>query len=179
MMRTSLIVVSLLHVGVALAEDRDAAFRDIVGKYANENKQYVEAWWAANLDADPALERVAVVCPLDKEDHKGYFLIEKDASHRWELTFDFDSRTRACKGKPAEPPKWEQRKSTMIELYQGHLAGYEATSFALRVGQPVIVRDEVVEKQGGKPDVKDWDQLVKKKKAKSYQSPDSLRPLNN
>jgi hypothetical protein len=174
-MRTALAF--LLLAGVAHAEDADAAFRDFVTKYAAENKQYVEAWWSANLDADPALEYVAVLCPENKDDAKAYFLIEKDAAHRWELTFDYDSRTKACKGKPNAPPALEKRKTTTFELYQGHLQGYEATTYAIRVGQPVIVKDVLVETEGGKPTVTDWDMLVKKK-GKKYQVPDNLRQLN-
>jgi hypothetical protein len=170
---------ALCGAGVAQADDADATFKEYVTKLASSESQYVESWWTANLDADPALERVAVLCPTDKEDHKGYFLIEKDPSHRWEITFDFDSRTKACKAKPAAPPTLEKRKTNTVDLYQGHLQGYELTAYALRIGQPVIVREEQVETEGGKPTVTDWDALIKKKKAKSYQVPETLRQLNN
>jgi hypothetical protein len=178
MTRIGVALGSLLLAHAAFAADPDAAFQQAITKSAAEDKQYVESWWSANLDSDPALERVAVLCPLEKEDHKGYFVIEKDAAHRWEISFDFDSRTRACKGKPAAPPAFEKRKSGTVDWYQGHLQGYESTSYALRIGQPVIVREEMVEKKGGKPVIKDWDALTKKKGAK-YQSPESLRQLNN
>jgi hypothetical protein len=177
-LRIAIAVGVLCSASLALA-DADTEFRDFVSKEAQENQQYVESWWSANLDTDPDLEHVAVLCPNEKEDHKGYFLIEKDKTHRWEITFDFDSRTKACKGKPAAPPKLEQRKSGTVDLYQGHLQGYELTAYAIRVGQPVIVRDEILEKEGGKPEIKDWDALIKKKKVKNYQSPDGLRQLNN
>jgi hypothetical protein len=181
-MRTLIVIAALGLASLARAEgagDADKEFRDFITKAAAEQSMYVSEWWAANLDADPALERVAVLCPESKDDHKGTFLLEKDAGHRWEITFDFDSRTRACKAKPAAPPKWEQRKTTTVDWYQGHLAGYELISYAIRIGQPVIVREEEVETEGGKPVVKDWDALVKKKKAKNYLSPESLRQLNN
>ena len=167
----------VLLTGVARA-DEDQAFKDFVNGYAKENNVYVEAWWAANLDADPALERVAIVCPSNKDmTPKGYFLVEKDAAHRWELTFDYDSRTKACQGKAGAPPPFEKRKTTTFVLYQGHLQGYEETTYALRVGQPVIVKDVLLESEGGKPVVTDWDLLVKKK-GKKYQVPDKLRQLN-
>lgn len=179
MTRILLLAASLLIGGAAYADDADAAFRDFVTKYAASNGRYVEQWWSANLDADKALERVAVTCSKGKDEKKGYFIIEKDAAHRWEIGFDVDSRTRACKADPGAPPKWEQRKSGVVELYQGHLQGYEATSYAIRVGQPVIVHEAQVEKSGGKPVVKDWDKLVKSKKGLSYQSPDTMQPINN
>jgi hypothetical protein len=178
-MRNLLILASLLVASAAWAQDADAVFRDWATKSAASDGKYVEQWWSANLDADKALERVAVVCPSDANaTKKGAFIIEKDATHRWEIAFDFDSKTKACSGKPAAPPTFEQRKSNVIELYQGHLQGHEITSYAIRVGQPVIVREVTVEKTGGKPQVKDWDQLVKSKKAKSYQSPDTMQPLS-
>jgi hypothetical protein len=163
----------------ARAQDAAAAFRDFTTKQAAEESSYVESWWSANLDADAALERVAVLCPLDKDGRKGVFLIEKDAGHRWELTFDFDSRTNLCKGKPKEPPKLDTRKSGTIDLRQGHLSGYELTSYAIRVGNIVVIREENVEADGAKPVVKDWDALIKKKKEKAYQVPENLRSLNN
>lgn len=172
------IAIALLVLAGTARADADQAFKDFVNGYAKENNAYVEAWWSANLDADPALERVAIVCPQDKNaTPKGYFLVEKDAAHRWELTFDYDSRTKACQSKPGAPPAFEKRKTTTFDLYQGHLAGYESTSYALRVGQPVVVKDVLLEKVGGKPTVTDWDQLVKKK-GKRYQVPDNLRALN-
>jgi hypothetical protein len=178
MLRTSVMVGMVLLSRLALA-DADATFRDFVTRSAQEGSQYIESWYATNLDSDAALEHVAVLCPLEKGGSKGSFLIEKDAAHRWEITFDFDSRTKVCKGKPADQPKLEQRKSNMVELYQGHLQGYEIIYYALRVGQPVIVREDEVEKDGGKVVVKNWDDLVKKKKAKAYQSPESLRQITN
>ena len=134
-----LLFASLLIVRSAHAEDPDKAFQDFARREATEDKRYVAEWYTANLDADAALERVAVLCtPADASDPKGFFLIEKDATHRWELTFDVDSHTRACKGKPAAEPAFEQRKTKVIELYQAHLQGFESTSFALRVGQLVL-----------------------------------------
>ena len=177
MNRTLLIATFLLLApSVRAADDPDAAFQELASREAKDGNEYVSEWWSANLDNDPALEHVAVLCPNDKDDHKGYFLIDKDPTHRWELTFDFDSRTDKCKGKPATPPKMEQRKTNAIELRQDHLKGYEITWYALRVGQVVIVKEETSD--GGKPEVKDWDQLIKKKKAKAYQAPENLRPLN-
>ena len=178
-MRRLLIAASLLFARGALAEPDDAkAFRDFVTKSAEEDKRWISEWYATNLDGDAAQERVAVLCSPPSDDPKGYFIIEKDPTHRWELTFDVDSRTRACKGKAGDAPKWESRKTNAIELYQGHLAGHESTSYALRLGQPVIVREEETDDDAKKATVKDWDQLVKKKKAK-YQAPDRLRQLNN
>ena len=169
----------LVLAGTARAEDADAAFQAFVNDYAKENNVFVESWWSANLDADPALERVAVVCPASKDaTPKGYFLVEKDAAHRWELTFDYDSRTKACQGKAGAPPAFEKRKTTTFALYQGHLQGYEETTYAIRVGQPVIVKDVLLETEGGKPGVTDWDHQVKKTKGAKYQVPDNLRQLN-
>jgi hypothetical protein len=168
----------LVLAGTARAEDADQAFKNFVDAYAKENNVFVEAWWSANLDTDPALERVAIVCPTNKDaTPKGYFLVEKDAAHRWELMFDYDSRTKACQGKAGAPPAFEKRKTTDFVLYQGHRVGYEETTYALRVGQPVIVKDVLLETEGGKPVVTDWDLLVKKK-GKKYQVPDNLRQLN-
>ena len=168
----------LIATGARAQKDADAAFRDFATKYAAENNQYVESWWSANLDQQPGLERVAVLCPTDKDGAKGSFLIEKDAEHRWELTFDFDSRTKACKGKPAAPPKLEERKTTTIDLYQGHNKGHEMTSYGIRIGKIVIVREET-DTGSGKTEVQDWDAAVKKKKGTPYQIPEAVRSLNN
>jgi hypothetical protein len=172
--------VILLAQPVWAAAEDDKAFQKFVTATATENTQWIEQWWVANLDADPAPERVALLCPKGAEDHKGAFVIEKDAAHRWEIPFDVDKRTKACTGKPGAEPKLETRKTTTVDLYQGHLNGYEIHSYALRVGQPVIVRQEQVVDStvSPKPVVVDWDLLIKKKKEKNYQVPENLRQLN-
>jgi hypothetical protein len=178
-MRKLMLGVLMLVAQAAWAEDSDAAFRDFVMKSAASQDQYVEALWSANLDTEKGDEHAAVVCPnKPKENPKGYFIVEKDASHRWEISFDLDSKTHACKGKPASEPKLEHRAAGALELRQDHSEGHEETYYAIRAGQPVIVKEVTVEKTGAKPVVKDWDQLVKTKKAKSYQAPDTVQPLN-
>lgn len=182
-MRTALVAIAFsLFLGNAahgeVAPADDAAFQASISKSAEEDKRWIEAWGTANLDSDAALERVALVCATAGERH-GYWIVEKDATHRWELTFDVDSRTHACQKKPEAPPKWEARKAKTVDVYQGHVEGYEQTSYAIRAEHFVIVRDEESSgKPGAKPKIKDWDQIVKsKKKGALYQSPDSVREL--
>lgn len=160
--------------------DQAKAFQENVRRWTQEDGRYIEAWWEANLDADPKLERVALLCDTAGDDKKGVFLIEKDTAHRWELSFDVDARTKACQKKPDAPPPFEQRKSTTIALEQARHDGYTKTEYAIRVGQPVIVREEEVADASvdPKPVVKDWDLLIKKKKEKNYQLPEGLRPVN-
>jgi hypothetical protein len=168
---------SWLSAPVARAERDDAAaqFRAFVTKSAEEDKRWIDSWWAANLDSDPGLEHVAVLCSSGTgDDRHGYFIIEKDPTHRWELEFDVDSRTRACAKKPEGPPKWEERKHSRIDLYQGHNVGHEITSYALRLGKVVIVRDE--DSDGKKSKIVEWDQVVKSKKGQ-YQVPERVRQL--
>jgi hypothetical protein len=164
------------HAAPAPTDDA-AAFRAAVEKSAAEDKRWIEAWGTANLDNDPALERVALLCSTEGE-RKGYWVVEKDASHRFELTFDVDSRTRACQKKPTEAPPWETRKAKTVDVYQGHVEGYEQTNYALRAGRFVIVREEEWSgKKGEKPKISDWDQLTKGKKGAVYRSSDQAREL--
>jgi hypothetical protein len=166
---------------IASAESPAAkAFQEFITTNAAQTDRYVEAWWEANLDADVGLERVALICDATGDDKKGYFIVEKDAAHRWEISFDVDSRTKACKAKPAAPPAWEHRAATTIELRQDFRDGYQVWNYAIRVGLPVIVREEQLDNaaSGGKPAVKDWDLLIKKKKEKNYEQPEHMRLLN-
>ena len=156
-------------------------YRDFITKNATDENRYVEAWWEANLDTDAALERVAVLCDATGDDRKGYFIVEKDESHRWEISFDVDSRTKLCQAKPAAPPTWEHRSTGTIELRQGFRDGYQVWNYAIRVGLPVIVREEQLDNAaaGGKPAVKDWDLLIKKRKEKNYEQPEHMRVLGS
>jgi hypothetical protein len=158
---------------------RDAAFRGYVTKRAQGDKLWIDSWWAANLDTDPGVERVAILCAdeVSGEERHAYVIFEKDATHRWELTIDVDKHTRACVKKPEHDPTWEERKLGRVEIYQGHNVGFEITAYALRQGRIVIVREE--ENDGTGTKVNDWDQIVKKKKGQPYQIPDRVRELTD
>jgi hypothetical protein len=178
------LVSASLVVGPAIASAESPTaktFRDFITKNATDESRYIEAWWEANLDADPGLEHVALLCDVGGDDRKGYFIIEKDEAHRWEITFDVDSRTKACQTKPAAVPAFEHRTAGSVELRQGFRDGYQVWNYAIRVGLPVIVREEQLDNAaaGGKPAVKDWDLLIKKKKEKNYEQPEHMRQLNS
>lgn len=174
---SSLIVASSLGGWISTAfadDDPSAAFRAAVTKLAEAEHRSIESWWEANLDKDAQLERVAVLCDLEGAEQRGYFIVEKDASRRWEIPFSIDKgRTNACGGTaPAAQPTWERRTSTRIELRQNRRDGYSSTFFAIRGEQPCIVREEdVTTGKHKKTTVTDHE------KSKSVLIPDGMQPL--
>jgi len=178
-----LIVVFALSVLPSLAGAAESAaaapFREIVTRWATEDQRYIEQWWEANLDADAKPERVAVLCDVSGQDKQGFFIIEKDAAHRWEITFDVDSKTSYCtSGAPKTPPTLEVRTTPSIELRQNRRDGHTSTFIALRINQPVIVREEEANDADKKPVVKDWDLAIKKRQEKNYQVPEHTKAIN-
>jgi hypothetical protein len=173
------LALALVSNAQAEPETRESAFRGYVTRRAQAEKLSIDSWWAANLDADSALERIAILCSEDAagEERHGYLIFEKDATHRWELTIDVDKKTQVCAKKSEHDPAWEERKLGRVDIHQGHHVGFETTGYALRQGKLVIVREE--ENDGSATKVSDWDQIVKKKKGQPYQVPDRVRELTD
>lgn len=155
--------------GVASAPSaEDLAFQRFVADFLKKNDGYVSAWYATNLDSDPAPERVARVCFLNngKEDaERGAYLIEDAPGQRLRINFEVDGRTPFCndgpfdKGKP-KAPKWEVRSDNAIVHEQPFNRGAESIAIALRRGNLVITAWSLDEDGSGK-DI-DWDKRCAK-----------------
>ena len=169
----------VLSLTVGSHAEADAAFRSWVQQRAASEGRYVQDWWTANLDQDPAPERLAFLCSKDSDEVE--VVIEKDRAHRWAIRYQSDGRTQpACNPEQGLPP-WRSTKEHHFRHYQGWHHGGHETWIALREGRPAVIRTSHVEDvtQQRKPVVIDWDARVRRHKGRhpAVRDPDANYPM--
>ena len=146
-------------VGGAAPQDFQAWVKEVAAR----RHQGVADWWLANVDEDATLERVALVC--DPKGETADFLVEKDATHRWDIVFSVDGLTApSCDTSQPPPATLERRKGPGGILYvQGHRGGYEEKRIGLRGGRWVVLAEAELNdaRAGDRRKAIDWEARVK------------------
>jgi len=124
----------LLPVVFALAVP--ASFARMVEARLATTSMHVADWWVDDLDGDHAPESIAFVC----DDDGGIFLVQH-GSELLEAPVVVDGKN-SCPTATSAPPAWRVKRSGVIvdEVHVHH--GLSVSSFAVRDGQLVVVREE-------------------------------------
>lgn len=184
MSRWSIVIVaaacSVVRADATAVESKTVAkdvegFRDFIERLAKQRGQRVADWWRVNVDKDPSLEFVALLCG-DTSD----IVIQKDAARRWDIRFaetglsrpNCDVSDNKLDSVPVDrhlrsPKQWP---ANGVDFYEGHRGGYDSARVAIRGDKLVIIRAETLNdvRDGDTKEVKDWDRVVARNRTAQY-----------
>lgn len=154
-MRT-LIVLVLLCLTSSLAYAEESPFASWARRVAGAEKLRVRRVLSGQLDADASIESAAELCDPSGST-RGFWLIEKDASHRWALAFD-SGQTIECSGEVASSEKLQGS----LPIVERADAVVIRERVALRDGALVLLSSEVDSAERSRQVVSrdDWEKLA-------------------